>query len=107
MTDKLKPILWYTIRVFSFRPHIIGVTTEKARGRWFGRDIYDNTATHGTDSDIRGKFETQHEAEAAFGRVMEITRRYKIKYDELEDNRKSIRRCELVELDRAYQGKDA
>ncbi len=59
----MKPPLYYAIRTGALYNPIIAVTTEKTH-RWHGREVRDNTITHGVLSDLSGRFDSQEAAEA-------------------------------------------
>jgi hypothetical protein len=79
VTNKLKPALFYALHrsVYGIGGYkVVAVTTYKERrGRWFGRYVDDNTATHGA-SDLQGRFDTPEAAKAAIAGLVEIQKRH-------------------------------
>lgn len=67
----MKPALFYAIKRGYREYRIIAVTTEKPRN-WHGRNVTDNTATHGTTRELIGRFDTQEAAQAKVDQVAKI-----------------------------------
>lgn len=67
----MKPALFYAIKRGYREYRIIAVTTEKPRN-WHGRNVTDNTATHGTNRELIGRFDTQEAAQAKVDEVAKI-----------------------------------
>jgi hypothetical protein len=104
MTTKLKEPLFYAIHKSYFAWRVVAVTTHKPSGRWHGRYVADNETTHGTGSDLIGKFDT---AEAALERV-EAVQAVRSKYEPLrraaEDEVSRLFRLEQAEMAAAVKG---
>jgi len=94
---KLKEPLFFAIRR-NLHSDIVAVTTEKDRGRWFGRYVKDNSATHGGckygQDDIDGRYPTQEAAEQVRERIAEIKRIYKLRYDAMMADLNELHRQE-------------
>ena len=94
---KLKELLFFAIRR-NLHSDIVAVTTEKDRGRWFGRYVKDNSATHGSTiyghPDIDGRYPTQEAAEQARKRVSRIKAAFQEKHDSLNKQANELHRQE-------------
>lgn len=97
----MKPALYYAIRKNLYKD-IVAVTSEKDKGRWYGRYVRDNTATHGAPgygtSDIIGRFATVEEAEAKRARFASIGEYYDKKRKELQDQISALYRDEKAQI---------
>lgn len=100
----MKPALYYTIRTMCYRPKVIAVTSEKARGRWYGREVSDNTATNGITSHVRGRWDTQAEADAMLGKVSKLAEAYQERREEIGNVQSMISRSERAAMDALFAG---
>jgi hypothetical protein len=100
----MKPALYYTIHTMCMYPKVIAVTSEKARGRWYGREVRDNTATHGTNTDVRGRWDTQAEAEAMLTQVSKLAADYQERREQLANVVGMLSRSERDAMDALFKG---
>ena len=95
----MKKALYYAIRTNCLYSKVIAVTSEKGSGRWFGRDCRYNDSTNGRASDLRGRFETQEQAEACLTGVIAITNDYEAQRKVLSDKQTRLYREERDKVD--------
>ena len=103
----MKKALYYAIKR-NLHNDIVAVTSEKSKGRWYGRYVKDTTATHGAPgygmSDIMGRFDTSEEAEAKRTQIAAIAKEYE---DRRSPHQKAISELHHMErraIDRAVNG---
>lgn len=80
----MKRALYYAIRVMSLYRPVVAVTTEKGH-RWYGREVRDDSPTHGCLSDLRGRFDNVEDAIAVRKQAGDLS-------DGYEQFRQAVRR---------------
>jgi hypothetical protein len=83
---------------------VVAVTTYKERrGRWFGRYVDDNTATHGA-GDLQGRFDTPEAAKAAITGLVEIQKRHEGPIEAARHVYEATQRAERDEIEAYMKG---
>lgn len=94
----MKQALFYAIRVNLYNT-VVAVTTEKPNGRWHGRDCRYNEVTHGTSDQLRGRFNTEAEAEACRAGVIAIGDKYEAERKPLSKKISTLYAVERQEIE--------
>lgn len=69
----MKAAMFYAIKNPRFgTTRIVAVTSIKRERNWYGRELPDNMATHGSLRDLYGKFETPEDAQAKIAELNAI-----------------------------------
>lgn len=93
----MKPALYYAVQLEYNRTRVIAVTSEKRR-QWFGRDTFDDSATHGRMGDnLKGLFNTKEEAESIVKECEEVKAHFSHEREKVEEaSRMLYRRCDVI-----------